>query len=85
MNVVEVWMVAPIDHRPDFTYEGVVAHQVGNGAVQVVLEDGVQYVHFDPAHMKITPDEETQAKYKAQVAVAYASQPEESEDSPSES
>lgn len=85
MNVVEVWMEEAVDVVPDFKYEGVVAHQVGNGAVQIVLEDGVQYVHFNPAHMKITPDEETQAKYKAQVAMAYAAQPEESEEGPSES
>ena len=52
-------------------FENVVAHQIGNGAIQLVFHDGIQRIIFDPLDVEVIPDEQTKERWKEQSKTAY--------------
>ena len=52
-------------------FDNVVGHQVGNGAIQIVFNNGVQKILFNPSEVDIIPDAKTQAKWLEQSEAAY--------------
>ena len=55
----------------DEVFESVVAHQIGGGAVQIVLHDGVQRIINNFSSVDVLPSEEDRAKALERTAQAY--------------
>ena len=72
MNKVTVkhWPIDADDVVVD-VFEGVVGHQIGNGAVQVIFPDGSIKVIANFSVIDIEPDEEAKEKFLEQAREAY--------------
>ena len=53
-------------------FENTIGHQIGNGAVQVMLGDGTQYVFNNFIEVFIDLDEEEKGLFKDRIAQAEA-------------
>ena len=61
-------------------FENVVGHQVGGGAVQVILNDGTQRIINNFATVDVEPDEETKKKALELSEKAYNGEKEEAKE-----
>lgn len=80
MNTVTVTYFDNEDHRINEVFEDVVAHQIGGGAVQIVLHDGVQRIINNFTTVDVEPSEEDKKVALERTAQAYAPQEKEPED-----
>jgi len=65
---IKEWVCPP---RLQEVYENIVGHQIGNGAVQIIFNTGVQRVIANFYSVDIIPDDETQAKWLEKAEQAY--------------
>ena len=52
-------------------FENVVAHRIGNGAVQIVLPNGVERIIANFYTIDVIPDEKSQSEWLRQTQEAY--------------
>ncbi len=58
------------------TFNDVMGHQVGNGAVQLIMEDGTQFVFNNFIEVFVDFSDEEKADFKARLDQAKAEAPE---------